>query len=117
MYSIVGPAVISTFLFFNILDEPNFSNTYSNTSSGSGAFALPSIICGLINSILFFRNSIFFFTAEFSYIDSCIARHITIGIFEPNPTVNTVETGVSSIPFASFPKVFAVAGYTIIRSD
>jgi hypothetical protein len=37
--------------------------------------------------------------------------------FEPNPTVSTVEIGVSSIPFASFPNVLAVAGYTIIRSD
>ncbi len=43
--------------------------------------------------------------------------HIKIGIFEPNPTVRTVEIGVSSIPFANFPKVFAVAGYTITKSD
>ena len=40
-----------------------------------------------------------------------------IGVLEPNPTVSTVEIGVSSIPFASFPNVFAVAGYTIIKSD
>ena len=117
MCSIVGPAVINTFLFFNTDENPNFFETYSKTSSGSDAFAFPSIICGARNSILFFRNSIFFFTAELSYIDSCIAKHIKIGIFDPNPTVSTVEIGVSSIPFANFPNVFAVAGYTIIRSD
>ena len=48
---------------------------------------------------------------------SCIAKAITIGIFDPNPTVSTVEMGVSSIPLANLPRVFAVDGYTMIRSD
>ena len=61
-------------------------------------------------NILFFRNEIFFFTAAFSYIDACIAKAIRIGVLDPNPTVSTVEIGVSSIPFASFPNVLAVAG-------
>ena len=98
-------------------DNPNLFKTKSRTSSGSDAFALPSIMFGDTKSILFFRNLIFFLTATFSYIDACIAKAISIGVFEPNPTVSTVEIGVSSIPFASFPNVFAVAGYTIIRSD
>ena len=65
---------------------------------------------GVMKSILFFRNKIFFLTAAFSYIDACIAKAIRIGVLDPNPTVNTVEIGVSSIPFASFPNVLAVAG-------
>ena len=40
-----------------------------------------------------------------------------MGIREPNPTVRTVLIGVSSIPLASLPSVFAVPGYTIIKSD
>ena len=56
-------------------------------------------------------------TAGFSYIDSCMAGHTTIGIFEPSATVSTVDTGASSIPFASLPIVLAVAGYTITMSD
>ena len=48
--------------------------------------------------------------AAFSYMDRCIARPITIGILEPNATVRIVDIGVSSIPVASFPKVFAVDG-------
>ena len=108
--SIVGPAVINIFLPCNFGDNPNFFKTYSRTSSGSEALAFPSIIFGEIKSILFFKNEIFFLTAAFSYIDACIAKAIRIGVLEPNPTVNTVEIGVSSIPFASFPKVFAVAG-------
>ena len=59
----------------------------------------------------------FFLTAAFSYIERCIAKPMIIGIFEPNATVRTVEIGVSSIPVASFPKVFAVDGYTISKSD
>ena len=50
-------------------------------------------------------------------MDSCIASAITIGIPEPNPTVRTVLTGVSSIPLANLPRVLAVPGYTIIKSD
>ena len=45
----------------------------------------------------------------------CIAGHIRIGIPAPNPTVSMVDIGVSSMPFASLPSVFAVAGYTIIK--
>ena len=40
-----------------------------------------------------------------------------IGILEPNATVRTVEIGVSSIHVASFPRVLAVDGYTISKSD
>ncbi len=46
----------------------------------------------------------------FSYIASCIAGAITIGIPDPKATLNTVVTVLSSIPFANFPKVLAVQG-------
>ena len=110
IFSTVGPAVIRTFFPLSLFDCPNFFKTKSKTSSGSGAFAFPSIICGEIKSTLFFKNSMFLQTAAFSYMDACMARPISIGIFDPKATVSTVEIGVSSIPFASFPKVFAVEG-------
>ena len=67
------------------------------------ALAFPSVICGITKSILFLRNAIFFLMAGFSYIALCIANDTIMGILAPNPTVNTVDIGVSSIPFASLP--------------
>ncbi len=97
---------------------PNFSITWPATCSGSDTFALPSIICGPTNSTPFsLRNCMLRSTAGFPYIDSCMAGHTTIGMPEPNATVSTADTGVSSIPFASLPRVLAVAGYTMTRSD
>jgi hypothetical protein len=53
----------------------------------------------------------------FWYIASCIAGAIIIGTPAPSAIDKTEVTGVSSIPFANFPIVFAVPGYTMIRSD
>ena len=53
----------------------------------------------------------------FWYIASCIAGAIIIGTPAPSPIDRTEVTGVSSIPFANLPMVFAVHGYTMIRSD
>ncbi len=63
------------------------------------------------------RLLMFLLMMAFEYIDLCIAGAITIGIFDPRATLKIEVTGVSSIPLAIFPMVFAVQGYTRIRSD
>ena len=79
---------------------------------------MPSSRTGAANSTpLSSRNATFLPTAALRYMDSCMASPATIGIPAPRPTVRTVETGASSMPFASLPIVLAVAGYATIASD
>jgi hypothetical protein len=120
MYSIVEPAVTNTFTldFILTLLFPILLITNCTTRSAEITFALSSDIDGSsIDTPNDFNFWIFSVMMIFSYIASCIAGAITIGILDPKPTLNTVVTGLSSIPFANFPKVLAVHGYTRIRSD
>ena len=90
--------------------------TYSSTRWGSGAFAFPSSTSGGMIPTIPSRYSMFLRTAGFSYITWCMAGQIVIGMPAPRAVVRTVETGVSSIPLASLPRVLAVAGYTMTPS-
>lgn len=116
MYSIVGPAVISIFFFLRSFFL-NLSHTVSIMMSVDCRRALFPTISGSMNIMpRFFRRSMFSIIAGLSYMDSCIAGTIMMGISDPCAVVAKVVTVVSSIPHAILDIVFAVAGAIMSKS-
>ena len=116
MYSIVGPAVISIFLFSRsfFLNVPVIA--FAMYAVGF-RWALFSLMSGSMNVMpCFFRDSMFFLIMGFVYIDSCMAGTIMMGIFEPSAVAAKVVTVVSSMPQAIFEIVLDVAGAIRSRS-
>ncbi len=108
--------MIITFRFSRVL-LPRALSTSSTISSFAAIFAMPSSSLGPTTEIPqlfnFFRFSA---TAGCLNIDSCIAGTTITGTPEPRAVVANEVTGVSSIPYAIFPIVFAVAGAIRRRS-
>ncbi|OQC68781.1 MAG: hypothetical protein BWX50_01144 [Euryarchaeota archaeon ADurb.Bin009] len=83
----------------------------------SATFAFPSSIRGATMSIPQERSrSRFSTTPGWRYMLSCIAGATTTGIPRPSAVVAKVVAGVSSIPAAILPMVFAVQGAMRRRS-
>lgn len=116
-YALVGPAVISMCLPARSWGRVSLSITDWTISVVPGIFALPSSNLGKSTLMPICWSLVMFsLTIWCLYIDACIAGAMITGMLAPIPVVSVVVTGVSSIPDATFPMVFAVDGATSMRS-
>ncbi len=115
-FSRQGPLVIST--FFPASGRPATARSHASTiSSVPAIFALPSAITGSTSTIPHdFSFARFSITAGCRYMLWCMAGMMITGFLLPSAVVAKVVTGVSSIPHAIFPMVFAVQGAISRRS-